>query len=852
MKQKVIKDFGDTVLIRAGEIYKAGNLQRFWLGDHYRDIWLTAVKVPKLDFDSVLGGLTILGKGGGEQTLSLKVLAANGQPYNLRSLQKDPSASLPENLRSSFADDVVQDQISASNPYAPFVLPELGDSAGIFHTNPKLFYIPDTPELGEYREEFAGVLVMLEEDADENWENYEDFGYTTNAVGTDKVLEELEDDNDNQVDQKNFLKVRLFDMWIGDWDRHEGQYRWAELAKEKGNLYKAIPEDRDNMFFRFDGVLPWIASRKWALRKFKDFYKIKVKDIGGLNWQARHIDRRFLTELEKQDWIEAAKELQQSLTDELIASSLKKLPDAVYRMYADTLNVILQQRRALLEDYALRYYAILAEEVNVVGSDEHELFVVDRLADGATKVNLYKSNDDGEKKKLIYERLFKPDETEEIRLFGLEKEDYFVVRGQSKKGIEVRIIGGEGEDHLNDSSRVKGWGDKTLYYDLLDEDNEVVQLSETKVILRRSLDVNRYDFDAFEYDYFGPSLYMGYNKDYGVFVGGGVLIRKQAFHKFPYSSEHRIVANISPSTKAWNFLYEGDFVDLFGKAGLNVKANLQAPNYFSNFYGFGNENPIEESESSSDYYHVDYNKFQFDPNIKFRVGENSFIEFGPSYRMINVAEKTNRFYSDIQDSLPFKNLQQSHYLGMVFEAGIMSIKDRHFPQKGIRWNISTALYDNLNNELPRFAKLQTDFSAYYTFHWPLRTTIAARVGGASNVGEFAFYDGNSIGGNEGLGRPGTVRGFHRDRFMGRSSIYQNTEIRIKLLDVPFYYLPFAFGISGHHDIGRVWADDQDSDKWHSGIGGGLWFGPLERWVFTLTYTGSEEGDFYNGMLGFLF
>ena len=182
----------------------------------------------------------------------------------------------------------------------------------------------------------------------------------------------------------------------------------------------------------------------------------------------------------------------------------------------------------------------------------------------------------------------------------------------------------------------------------------------------------------------------------------------------------------------------------------------------------------------------------------------------------------------------------------------MSIEDTKFPEKGVRWTSTLEWYDNLNDSHTKFALIQSYFNVYFTIKSPVKTTLAARLGGATNAGEYEFYDANAIGGNRGFSRPGTVRGYHRDRFSGRSSIYQNTEIRMHLARVPFYYLPFTFGISAHHDIGRVWADGEDSDKLHSGTGGGIWFGPLERWVFTISYTKAEEDEMYNANLGFLF
>jgi hypothetical protein len=35
-------------------------------------------------------------------------------------------------------------------------------------------------------------------------------------------------------------------MLLGDWDRHEDQWRWSEFEKENGEHYfRPIPRDRD-------------------------------------------------------------------------------------------------------------------------------------------------------------------------------------------------------------------------------------------------------------------------------------------------------------------------------------------------------------------------------------------------------------------------------------------------------------------------------------------------------------------------------------------------------------------------------------------------------------------------------
>ena len=52
-----------TVVVAAGEQYRAGLLHRLVLGRHYRDLWTMGVEVELLDLDSFAGGLEPLRTG---------------------------------------------------------------------------------------------------------------------------------------------------------------------------------------------------------------------------------------------------------------------------------------------------------------------------------------------------------------------------------------------------------------------------------------------------------------------------------------------------------------------------------------------------------------------------------------------------------------------------------------------------------------------------------------------------------------------------------------------------------------------------------------------------------------------
>src|SRR5690606_32043726 len=109
-----------------------------------------------------------------------------------------------------------------------------------------------------------------------------------------------------------------------------GQWEWAVYDDGNNKRYRAIPKDRDNAMFKFDdGIIPWLFSRKWAIRKFETFGP-EYRDVYALMMNASFIDQRALTELTAEDYQQLATELQASLTDEVIERAVRQFPPKVY------------------------------------------------------------------------------------------------------------------------------------------------------------------------------------------------------------------------------------------------------------------------------------------------------------------------------------------------------------------------------------------------------------------------------------------------------------------------------------------------------------------------------------------
>jgi predicted MPP superfamily phosphohydrolase len=840
-------DYGDsTATIQATDKYQVNSFRRLFFGNHYRQEWITPIDAPLIDLKTEKGGLIPYGIGGRRQSISLKLRDLDDKEYVLRSINKDPTKAVPIDFRNTFIHDIVEDQISAQHPYAAVTVPTLEDAVGVYHTNPKIVLIPNDSCLGPYREQFKNMLALFEENPNENQETVKSFGYSKNIVGTDRMREKLESDNDNKVDERNFLRVRFLDMFIGDWDRHERQYRWAIFQKEKGEVYKAIPEDRDQAYFKFDGWLPYIAHRKWAIRNLQNFGDT-YHDIVGLNLSAVNVDRRYLSSLTEEDWKEIADSMKIELTDEVIEKAIKKLPDTIYNLHGPEIISKLKRRRDELPTAVVIYYKALSRFVDIYGSDKNEKFVVERLNNFETKVSVFKVNKEGEIKDKLYERTFNRKITKELRLYGLAGEDDFEIKGKVKKGVKIRIIGGNDADTLNDISQVRGIQEKTVFYDSK-SDNVIKKKNESDLRLS-NLEVIHYPSqDKFFYTYKGPRLAIAFNQDDGLFLGGGFVYRNYKFRSSPYGSQHIFLFSRALNTGSTKFDYMGDIRNVIKGLDLGINFDAYTPAFVMNFFGYGNESKKDRSQPI-EFYRIHLENIFFNPSLKKDITKFLTVGVGPKYSHYKLDHRPNSYLGETITDPSFYSPRD--YLGLRAYFKLGTRDNFRNPTRGILLTGEV----NQNWRLGKSESYQqylSEFSFYITPNLPFQLTIASRLGGAMNFGAYEFYQANALGYTSGIGQAGNLRGYRKSRFIGDKSLYHNLDVRIQLFRFNAYIFTCKVGVLGLIDNGKVWVKNQTSHRWHTGYGGGVWIDIYNKFILTSTYSFSSDDSLYNLRMGFFF
>ena len=231
---------GASVLATPRGRYDAGPLHRMMMGSGHREFWALPAEAVVLDFDEFAGGLSVVRRGGGMQTASLRLRGADGLLYNFRSLDKNATQRLDSLISRTFVGWALQDQIGAILPMGALVVSPLLEAVGVLHSDPTLVLIPDDPRLGEFRQEFAGLLGYIELRPDEGPDGEPGFAGSTRVIASDRLFERLEEDSENRVDAPAFLRARLMDVFVGDWDRHPDQWRWAGFEREGTEYFQPI------------------------------------------------------------------------------------------------------------------------------------------------------------------------------------------------------------------------------------------------------------------------------------------------------------------------------------------------------------------------------------------------------------------------------------------------------------------------------------------------------------------------------------------------------------------------------------------------------------------------------------
>ena len=787
----------DTRRVVPGPQYQRGGLHQTLFGAHYRDLWVAPVTAPVLDLRTFAGGLTPDELGGGQQTRSLDMKGEDGRTYVFRSLDKDPTPAVPPMFRETVVHRAVQDAISAGYPGGPLVAARLLRSAGVLHVAPKLFVMPDDPALGEYRKEFADLLGYVEEKPGDG------FAGAKEVMDSDELLDSLSAGSNQQVDARAFLRARLMDQLMGDWDRHRDQWKWAAAKGGAGTVWRPIPRDRDQAFVRYDGLL--LKAARQAHPKLVVFEPTYPKLLG-LTWNGRDLDRRLLSGLSWADFDSIAGDLVVRVSDAAIDSALAELPASFRGDWLERTRAALIARRDALPAQAKAYYRQLAVDVDVVLSGGADWAEAEREEDGGLTLTI-RSEPGG---RPFFERRFRPDETTEVRLYLGGGGDHLTASGPDRGGTLLRVIRDPAVELVGVDATGIEIHDPEVPHDLHIED---------------PIEAGIPPRDWGSSTGIGPRI--AYDADLGVMLGGAATRTDYAFRRAPYGSKVRFTGEYATGAEGFRLGLDADirrsdrrkrFFLHLGGSQLEVVR----------FAGLGNETPPPAETSD---YDVHQWRFTLAPSYEYSPTEHLQLTVGPVLRYTTTS------------------LDPAHVVGAERQLGATG-----FGRLGAAAKLSAEAPDTLRPE-PRarvelgasafapvwsadrsYGDVRADASVHLPFGGAAAPVLALRLGGKRAWGEFPYDDAAFLGGQH------TLRGYLYQRFAGDASLYGGVELRQPIGWLFRHSVPTQIGLLALADAGRVWADGTESTRVHAAAGGGIWLAFFDpRYAVSLTAAGGREG-----------
>ncbi|MEO5510996.1 MAG: BamA/TamA family outer membrane protein [Longimicrobiales bacterium] len=847
-----------TVAVSPGLEYQGrSGLWRLLFGNNWRKVWEQSIEVPVLDLSTYAGGLTAYKKGG-NQTRTLHFKGADGRHYVFRSVAKSVQVYLGPDLQHTFVGGVIQDQNSANHPSSATIADIVQDAAGVLHPSPTLVVLPDDGALGEFRKEYASMLGHIEIKPDDVPDGVEQFGHADKIQDADKLLLNLDASLEYRFDARAYLKTRLVDAIMGDFDRGADQWDFVRHDRDGVKTYAPIARDRDWAFMRSNGLL---MKRVRAIYAKIGSYDVENEDVRSITFMTHEFDRSHLVALPWSEWEAVVHEIETAVTDAVVDAAVTTQPSAYTAHSAKAIELGLEARRDHLASLAWEFYLMVNEQADIFAADGNEQADIEMKPDGSIRVRLLRVKKDGSlatDEGTAIDRTFLPSETKEVRVYMQEGDDHVVVRGTGPGHIKLRVTGGAGNDALIDSTSnasriefydasgtnliVAGRGTNvhtgsfttaqpsTLDPEPSDTPKARIVLEERRGRFQDQWRIKGADFtkqrtqsEATRFWGETTSLMPAFDlrDGAGLIVGGAMSNTQYGFRSEPF---HRMIGGrLLYAAGAGRF--GADFTAISHPANSHYSMDLyvRASGFESQrFYGLGNNSVFSREDSSL----IMRNEFLVQPSVQLHLGKRADLVFGPAAQYVDpqtaggpIAEAVlGDAYSAVgaQVALRFDHAD-----------------DKSLPHRGFRGSVEAATFQALTDGDGGFAKAGGTLSAYIPLSKP---TLALRAGGEKLFGDFPLHEAAMIG-----GRP-TVRGYMWQRFTGDASAFGTAELRVPVLRAELL-VRGDVGLILLADAGRVWVDGESPGGWHTSKGAGLSFSSMSQAV-SLVFARGEDNRIY--------
>lgn len=855
-------------------VWRFPGVVRFFAGSFYAEAFQLQLPFEVLDLATYEGGLTPYKIGGGQQSNSIRAKDKDGRDFAIRSTTKDASRLLPWPInRVKLFERLMEHAFTATHPEAALSLAKLSRATGVLHLEPRLMYLPDQAALGGYRGFITDEVVILEErpktlkSGKTPAEHFGGRDEKTKFEDYDELVEKiLEKPWKHRVDQEAFVRARLLDMYVGDWDRHRGQWRFAgnrvpreaEGSAEGGAgprsgpsaerpddedgegdvIWQPIAMDRDQAFASYDGAALVFSRLMIPQARSTVPFDDDYASLRWLNFNARDVDALMLNRVSHDRWMELAQELKDSLTDEVLHEAMATWRPETYALDGARIEEALKARREKLLDVAEEAYRRLARRVDVIGSMENDRFELHFLDGGKVRIVVVRR----ENGKRYYERTLDPSETSEANLYALDGDDVLEVHGKPHRRIELRFVGGEGKD----VARAVGEGteavDATDALSLYDRPKGMtIEPSLAATDERSDLAyLNQYEQrENHEPDYgsFMPGVMV--NRDVGALIGGTYRHIVPGWKK-KMGAQHTGSAFFSTATLGAALDYQVMLPKSLDLIDQTIDIALRSPLYTRNFYGLTNElrglgTPIELWRVRQGIYEARY-------GIS-RGGSRGRVGMQVLGQIISTDRTQGRFIETAPEAQDW--FGPRYFAGARLVAQVNTFDNPMLPRRGValhaslegRYDVAHGTTFSVSHRLAGAAAIPLDRNE--------RFVIVSRVMGEGIFGDWPFYFAPTVGARE-------LRAYNFQQFAGDFAFAHTTDLRIDVFRIETT-VPGTIGVNLSADHGTVFGPHTTGSQYHVSFGGGVWWTLVDLIGVQLAYHRSLDGaERFSALVGPLF
>lgn len=832
----------DTSVYNASLTAKTNWYKRAW-GKLYREQYSKIVAVPQVYLDTLHGGMTPLSQSPELPFRTLLLKAKNGQEYEMRALRKSATRFIQEtafkdqpienDFRDTYTESFILDVYTIAHPYTPLAVPHLQKAVQLPYIRPELIYVPKQQALGSFNNEFGDELFYLQPVSQTLQKGK---SATVDFIPTEQVLHSIHSSEKAQVDQSLYLRSRLFDMLIGDWNRGADQWNWQRKLQGKDTVYIPVARNHDYAFSKVDSRLLKLILNIPAFRHIKGFDK-KFPVETWFNHEAYPLDLALVPQATWADWQKEVDFLRQHLTPSVVQHAFAQMPETVQDQDSEFIQEALLHRLNHLERFAEKYYRQLMKRAVVVATSAEDEVRINSEGN-EVRLRITKRNS---KDQAYFDRTYNQKQTNEIWLYTLEGRDAIALNSSSKSKIKLRLIGGGDADYYQVDN-----GKRVYIYDTRAKANDVSEARSSNFRLSDTYEVNTYDYKLPTFDVMAGYPMVGFNPDDGLKLGAVVNYTINGFERNPYTNRHVVGGNYFFATNGFELFYNGHFPRAFGKWDFYADLRYTSPNFAQNFFGYGNESYNPDTHEGMNYNRVRMSNMMVAPALQWKGRYGASARFQAAFRRVQVDKTPDRFIS-YPGIIPEKWFSYNNFMDFSAQYRYDNYDNQSKPTLGFTFSAKTGFIYNFDIDASHVPYASSGLGLTYKLTPEGKLVLATFAKGEMLFTKsYAFYQATTIGGDNDL------RGYRNQRFAGQKSFFQSTDLRYDFGKIKTGIAPFSYGVLVGYDYGRVWVDKEASAKWHNSTGVGIWINGMNLITGRLSYFVSDDGPRFFVGLGFGF